>query len=204
MVQNAKAPATILIASVVLVIEFILLFVTGYLDLPLLQGALVLLLAVILMLGSRAGWILLLIGTIWDVVVRFSGEQPLWMLSLDGLLLFTLLVPSSIRFVWTDRPPRRFIWPRLPDGFSALPSTVTQVGRLPYSSLAWRCGFVLLLLLIPSGMIQEWQEGSGRNSTLAEVLEVLTDALFSVTLIAFLVILCVWVYSSLGMRSRRE
>lgn len=202
--QSPKAPTALLIASLLVVVQFILLLVTGYLELPILQGVVVLLLlASLLVLGSRAGWMFLLIGAIWDVAIRFGGEQPLWMLGLDGLLIFALFVPSSIRYIWTDRPPRRLGWPLPPAWFSALSPIVNRIGQLPYGSLASTCGIVLLLLLIPSGMIQEWQEGSGRNSTLAEVLEVTTDAMFAGALIAFIVTLCAWAYRSLGMRSRR-
>ncbi|HEU5064059.1 MAG TPA: hypothetical protein VFT79_13050 [Solirubrobacterales bacterium] len=200
--RRAKPPTAILVASLMLGIEFILLWSTGYLKLPLLGAAITLLLASLLIFGSRVGWFFVLLGTIMDVVARLGGEQPLWMLGFDGVLLFALVAPWSIRFIWVDRPPRRF--PRLlSDEEDTSSRVIDRLGRLPYHLFAWRLGFALLILLVLGGMAEIWKEDAGSDSAVVGVLADAVNTAFSIVLLAFIASICAWAYTSFGPSFRR-
>lgn len=188
MTRIAKAPVGLWIAGLVLVVELVLLLVVGHLTLPLLQAASTLLVAALVVLGSRIGWVIALLGMIGDAVARLGGEQPFWILGLDGVVLVALVLPSSLQFVWANRPPGRIFWPR------ALPRPIEGLARLPYGLIAWRLGFALMVLLILGGMADIWEEGSGRDSDVVAVLADAARLMSSVTLVAFVVSFCAWLW----------
>lgn len=171
-----------------LVIEFMLLWSTGYLKLPLLGVAITLLLASLLIVGSRVGWFLAAFGVSMDVVARLDGEEPLWMLGLDGVILLALIAPWSIRFIWSDRPPRR--------GREVPPRVINRISQLLYHLLAWRFGFALLVLLVLSGMAEGWEKDAGSDSAVVGVLAGAVNAAFSVALLAFIASIGAWAYTS--------
>jgi hypothetical protein len=103
--RTTKVPVALQIASSVLVLQCLLLSLSKqFADLVLSVG-IALLFALLLFLGSRLGWVLLVVGAGVDMVARVSGEEPLWMLGLDGILIVALLLPPRWTLFGAVVPP---------------------------------------------------------------------------------------------------
>lgn len=74
---------------------------------------------------------------------------------------------------------------------------ISKITRLPYGPIAWRLGFGLIVLLILSGMVEDWGEESGGDSAVVAVLADVTNFAFSTALIAFVASFGAWAYVSL-------
>lgn len=199
-----QAPASLLISSLILVAELVLLSIGGDLVLPLVQILAGLCLAGLLILGTRIGWALTLIASVWDAAARIGGEQPTWMLGLDGTLLVLLLLPSTLAWIWNGPVASSSGQPALAERFKVSASTLrTRASILSYRVIAWRLGIGLMVLLVVSGMVELWKEGDGRGSSVVSFIASVTDITFSVVLFAFIASLCAWAWSIGGPNARR-
>lgn len=200
-----NAPGAIWASSIVLLAQIILLLITGDLAYPFVQTVGALLLVGVLLSGSRFGWTLVLGAGAWDTVSRLSGQQPLWMLALDGVLLVTLLSPSARAWIWSARGQSRSGQPSLPSPSRTWASAlIARASLVPFGRLAWRLGIGLAVLLVFSGMVELFKEGDGRGSSIVSVISAVTDITFSIVLCAFIVSLCAWGWSTYGLTARRR
>ena len=181
------------------------------------------LVAWLLLRGSRIAWGVALVGAIWQVGNAIISDAHYWEVAIGGIATACLLMPSSIRFVWTDRAPHGGALER-PGVFvkgngkvaailyAALaqfagrdrPDTRPEAGRnaRSYGMLVWRLGVACVLLLVAVGVTYNWQHGSGEGSGIANLVASLTWTCYAVVQVAFIVVGLIAGYQYLSRAGR--
>jgi hypothetical protein len=174
-----------------------------------------LLLGWLLVRGSRAGWMLALIGSASGLMVADSPGS----IGAAAITIGCLLVPSSVEYTW-KRSGAASAGTWTPSRFKRLIELAGQVvyrlvaqaagwsydrevlGR-SYGLLAWRLGGLALFLLLPLTLIYRWEQAS--HSPVAGDLVKVTWMSWAIVVVAFLValMLVAWQHAP-GRRRRRS
>ncbi|HET6997656.1 MAG TPA: hypothetical protein VFI03_03620 [Solirubrobacterales bacterium] len=182
-----------------------------------------LVLSVFLLRGSRIAWGLTLVDPVWQIVELQGGGENWWAAAPLVVLVACLLAPASVRFVWLEAAQRP-----TPLFASRLPAPLERVFALSYAGLArvaqweggfresdpggaprrygvlaWRLGVASIVLLVLSGVVSSWEQGSARGNVVVDILGHVIRASWVIALLAFIAVLIVGAYSCLT-RKRRE
>lgn len=186
MTGKTRAPLWLRAATTVVVVESIAQFVffpAAVLGAVTLSASI--LVAYFLLRGSRVAWVIIVFSATAQVAAPVATSQPVWYGVAGAILLACLLVPTSRRYVWAERPRQR-----RPTGQRAyarlIDSAYTLVGRLPGMGTALRDdvaakfpsprGLVLLLIVwilvfLPLvGALNNLRHGSAQGNELVDVL----------------------------------
>lgn len=216
-IQTRRPPIWLVVAAILVVCESLMLLAADApIGLKIIQLAVALLLGLFLLQGSKVAWVVALLGA----VVQLATERhPWWALTATAIFIVSLLAPPSARYVWIGALPSRSPRPLGPFSFAPL-GLSGKIIALPYIGIArvaqwedvfqgdavenaprrygvliWRLGVALVFLLLFGGMIHVWQEGSGRNHLIVDILASITWTGYVVTQLAFIVALAVAGYS---------
>jgi hypothetical protein len=139
------------------------------------------LLAWLLVRGSKAAWIIAIASGAADLVFSIAGEKTSWGMVIDGVVLVGLVVPPSIRFFWGVRTKDSPAEPAPAGALDRIRSIAygllaraagweeggSQAPR--FRLLTWRLAVASLLLLGPVGLTYGWAQGGGHDRALAVV-----------------------------------
>jgi hypothetical protein len=171
--------------------------------------ALSVLLAWMIVRGSRSAWVLLLGSSISGILIPELRSNPF--VVLDVVVVMCLVAPSSMRFIWNREQGReQRLNGSLRSRLSLVGAAYAPLRRLSgwdtrktqgYGLLAWRLGCTAGFLAIPMTLAYRWQRNSG--SEWAAALATLTWTFWVVVFIGFLVALGM-VLCRHGVGSRSE
>jgi hypothetical protein len=190
MSERPKPPIWLRLAAAALIVSGGVLVVTHFVWLVAFFVAVDLLLAWLLIRGSRFGWTLFGLGEASTVVLFALGSGTWWNALLAVLLLACLFMPSSLAYVWRQRTTvvrgtaveARFT------GTSAGALTVAGWGRLRRfvgEKVTWVSALVAFLVLSFLGtLVSGWEQGSASNNT---IVAILGHGLLTTSRIAFIV-----------------
>jgi hypothetical protein len=177
--------------------------------------ALAMLFSWLLLRGSRTIWVVLLVGNAGQLVGLLVPVGSTWHLVIDGAIIVCLLLPSSVRFVWSRRPPQaRTVRLKARGAHEAVKALAfglffrlaawnrgeetTFVSRhRNYKTLIWRLGIACVLLYILVGITDKLRQSSG-NSLLTHIIATITWDVYVFTQLGFLVILVLAIHRRLS------
>jgi hypothetical protein len=203
-----QPPSWLAIAAVMIVGQTSVLFA---LDPSLAKAASIavaMLLVSLIVWGSRFAWVIVLIGAGSQLVSSAISTEDYWTLAASAIVFICLLVPPSVRFVWTKQPHRSveglqvvvkrpyerlkvsaygmLAW--LAEWENGDPGTNTTHKQRSYRLLIWRLGVACVLLLILVGVTYDWQQGSGHDSLIINVIASVTWTCYAFLQLAFIAI----------------
>lgn len=217
MTHMARAPIWLWVAAATLVgLEFIGLLFRPVTAFGMASFAGIVLLAWLLLRGSRVIWVLAVAATAAELVLSLIVEEPLWLGGIAGIRLGCLLAPSSRAFVWAAQSQRR----GRPAGDGQAPTekgppTVAPVSlaaffvhlegleragrdlvkRKTYDNklFGWLAASVVLLMA-GIGALYALDEGVGQDSVVVDVLWSVFSAIYKIVLLTFVALVVVRVY----------
>jgi hypothetical protein len=171
----------------------------------------------LLLRGSRIAWTLILAGTVYQIGSSIDGSH--WHLIAGVLIALCLLAPTSVRYVWRAQAQKThretgqrllgaYAWIRAAAytgahrliGWDDGESEQESRQRRYYAGL-WRFGIACLVLLLLGGVVVNWQEGAGGDSSILNVVESVMWVCYVVAQVAFMVLL---VLAMRGVVARRK
>lgn len=171
------------------------------------------LLAWLLLRGSRVAWVLVAFGSAAQFATSFTMDQPMWFGGFAAVVLICLLAPSSRRFVWTDRDrqaggPLRPAAQRSYSRLLVLPynveSRVVEKGTaLVNRKVIARLAVWVALLILLAGALSVWHDGSGRDNVIVFVLWKVTWIWLTLAQVALIALLAMAAYNYVIKRRQR-
>lgn len=182
-----RLPPWLLIAVAVLLTQLLVSVVLDPQPRDLIPTAVGIALAGFLIWGSRAAWVVVILGTLYQIGSSLHSSQ--WHLAAGLAVALCLLAPSSIRYVWMTRAqqPPRWIGQRTMELYVQIR---TATYAFAYRLIAWdegdedqgdpvrqrsyraglgRFGIACLVLLLLGGATVNWQESIDGGSTVLAV-----------------------------------
>jgi hypothetical protein len=173
-------------------------------------------LAWLLILGSRVGWTLALLGSAVGLVSPASHTPGI--LGANAFTIVCLLAPSSIVYTWKTPPSVASISIVIRPRIKSLVERVVEIGyglvaqaagwadsegsQRSYSLLAWRLGGLALFLLFPLTLAYRWEQAS--HCLLADGLAKVTWIGWALVVMAFAVTLALSARQSVQTRRQRH
>lgn len=177
MMAGVRAPIQVLGAAGLIAVVAVVALALSLTAIGAFAFLIAILLAWLLVTGSRAAWIIVIASGVVDLVFSLAGEHSLWGIIVDGVVLTGLSVPSSIRFVWGERTRKSPI-ERKPAANELEATAIIRSNPLDgwwqgrkrqtsrYRLLAWRLLVASLLLLGPVGLTYGWAQDSRHDRVL--------------------------------------
>lgn len=208
------ATGWLLSAAVVMTCQTLVLFA---LNPGLVEAAFILVAALFawfLLRGSRLAWGLVLLGVADQLVSSgLSLEHP-WELVVDGIVVVCLLVPSSVRFIWTQPPKRqsRKRWLKTGKAITRVRALVSRMflrlagwndaksemgsfsRQRSYGTLILRLGMACVSLFLLAAMAYEWQHDSGHGAAVANIAATVSWDIYVVVQLGFIVVVGIALY----------
>lgn len=182
-----RLPKWLLIAVILLVTQ--LLVSVGLDPQPndLIRVAVGIVLVGLLIWGSRVAWVVLGLGTLYQIGSSLHSAQ--WRLVTGVAIALGLFASSSIRYVWTARAQQKSRWMgqltwglyarmrtsayamayRLVGWDEADSDQESPMRQRSYRVGLWRFGIACAVLLFLGGVTVNWQESSGGDSSVLDV-----------------------------------
>lgn len=220
---TSRLPLWLAAAAIVLVTQSLVSIGLDPQPIDLTRVALGLLLVALLLLGSRLAWMVLLLGTLYQIASSAVDDSQV-RLVVGVAIALCLLSPSAIRYVWTagvqHRP--RWIGQRMLELYvrirtSAYVVAARLVGwggerdrdvplvQRSYSAGLWRLGIGCLVLLLLGGLTVNWQERTGGATPVLNIAEGVVWIFYVVTQAAFLALAVLAMRSAVArFRLRRQ
>ena len=178
-------PRWLLIAVAVLIAQLLASVVLDPQPRDLIRTAVGILLVGLLIRGSRVAWIVLVLGTLYQIGSSLNGAQ--WHLITGIAVASCLFAPSSIRYAWkvrTRQSPRCVgqstleLYVRMRTSAYAIAFRLVGWGegdqksplrQRSYRTGLWRFGIACIALLLLGGATVNWQESTGGDSPVLDV-----------------------------------
>ncbi|HEY8082096.1 MAG TPA: hypothetical protein VIE64_00890 [Solirubrobacterales bacterium] len=199
-------------AAAVIVGQTLLSFVFGPSFTKATSIAVSLLFAALMLRASRFAWVVILIGAAGQMANSVLSIDPHWVSVAAGTIVVAcLLIPSSVRYVWSPSSHQRTGWLQravkrlslsVKNSTFRLLSQVAQwkegeidlTRKRSYGVLIWRLGIGCVILLILFGVAYNWQQGSGHDSSSVNIVVNVTWTGYVLTQLAFIGVSVVAMY----------
>ncbi len=219
-----RAPWGLTVAAITIVIQTLLSFAFDPSILKATSIPVSLFFAALMLLGSRFAWMIILISAAGQLLGLATADRQWGELAASGIVAVCILVPPSVRYVWSRRPNQRaegsqpaiklfyemkvvplrvLAWvAEWEDG--KLEPGVTRKPR-SYRLLIWRLGVGCVILFLLFGAAYNWQQGSGSDKSIANVLVSVTWAAYILVQLIFIVFSMIAAYQYLaGLKEDSE
>lgn len=182
-----RLPKWLLIAVTVLVTQLLVSVGLDPQPRDLIRTAVGIVLVGLLIWGSRVAWVVVVLGTLYQIGSSFHSAQ--WRLVTGAAIALCLFAPSSMRYVWMAqaRQSPKWIGQRTLELYVRIRTLAyamahqlvgwddgdsveeSQMRQRSYRVGLWRFGIACLVLLFLGGAIVNWQESSGGDSAVLDV-----------------------------------
>lgn len=183
------------------------------------RAAVGILLIGLLLWGSRIGWVVVLLGTLYQIGSSVSSTE--WRLITGTAIALCLFAPSSLRYVWVTSVGQRSGWMgqralelyltirtstyaithRLVGWDDGENNRGTPLRQRSYRVGLWRFGITCLVLLFLGGVTVNWQESAGGDSFLLTIIE---NVIWICYVFAQLVFIALLVLAMWGILARHK
>jgi hypothetical protein len=163
--------------------------------------AVIILLAGLLLLGSKIAWVFWLIGAASALVGPLLFHQPIWGMGTGILVLICLLVPASRSFVWSPKPwlwsnrPGIYLLARLNEFQNLIEETRQRIHRTLFA-----LGFGILLAAPLINRLEDYHYGGGQDQPAIDALWAVVSSGYLCAKLGFAALLAVAAYGYLRLR----
>lgn len=214
--STSRPPRWLVVAAVVILAQLIVSIGVDLQSSDVSRVALGILLVGLLLWGSRVAWVIIFLGVLYQIGSSVDSAQ--WRLVTGAVITLCLFAPSSTRYVWMTPVEQKSGWMGhralgmyLRIRTSAYAITNWFVGwndgegeqelrRRSYRVGLWRFGLACLVLLLLGGVTVNWQESTGGDSTLLNIVENVIWICYVLAQLAFIVLVVLAVGSILARR----
>jgi len=211
-----RVPRWVAVGSVFLIAQSLFLtIVQGPSGAIALQLAIALVIALLLVRGSRLGWTLALIGAVVQAISGLGESWQWWAVGASALLVMLLCARSSMAYVWgggASRPrasasrgivgrtqERAYLAVAKAAQFETGLSSLSQGSRVSnFGPILRYLGSASVGLFLVGGAVRVWQDGSAGDSLVVEVLSDLIWSLFFLALLASIACIALLLYGRIG------
>jgi hypothetical protein len=202
----------LVIGAAVIVGQTLLSFASGPSTIKATSIVVSLFFAALMLRASRFAWVVILTGAAGQMASSVLSTDPHWISVATGTIAVAcLLLPSSVRYVWSPSSHQRAGWlqravkrPSLSIKNAAL-RLLAQVAqwkdgetdptrKRSYGVLIWRLGIGCVMLLFLFGIAYNWQQGSGHDSSIVDIFVNVTWTCYALTQLAFIGVSAVAIY----------
>lgn len=182
-----RLPKWLLIAATLLVAQLLVSVGLDPQSKDLIRAAVGIVLVGLLIWGSRVAWAVVVLGTLYQIGSSLHSAQ--WRLVTGVAIALGLLAPSSMRYIWmaqAQQKSRRMgqstlgLYARIRTWAYAMAYQLVgweeadgnQENPMPQRSYRvglWRLGIACVVLLFLGGVTVNWQESSGGDSSVLDV-----------------------------------
>jgi hypothetical protein len=183
-----RLPRWLLFAVIVLIAQLVLSAGLGFQPRDLIPTVLGILLIGLLIRGSRIAWVAIVLGTLFQIGSSIHDAQ--WRLVTGTAIALGLFAPSSMQYVWRARAQQSPRWmgqhalelyTRIKASAYAMAYRLVgwegdndlerSMRQRSYRVGLWRFGIASLVLLFLGGVTVNWQESTGGDSSILDVVE---------------------------------